>query len=111
MTKWEDDIKDGIYTGLVASAVAAYFYGLSPTVNIRNYVFMPTWAYIGVATTVGTTVSQVFVDSDEPLLAAATSGLFTVGANILVDSPVAPVVAASVAAPTAYMRQYNKNKN
>lgn len=105
---WEEDLKDGIYTGFVAGAIAAYFYGFKPTVNLRNYVSLPTWAYIGVVTSIGTTVSQVFVDADEPLLAAATSGVFTIGANYLAESPVPPVVAATVSAPSAYLRQYNK---
>jgi hypothetical protein len=106
--KWEEDLKDGIYTGLVASAVGAYFYGLKQTVNLQNYVSLPTWVYIGLVTSLGTTISQVFVDADEPLLAAATSGAFTIGANAIVYSPVTPVVAATVSAPAAYLRQYNK---
>ena len=106
----QEDVKDGIYTGLIASALAAYVYGLSSRVNILSYGSMPNWAYIGLATTVGTTISQILVDADEPLLSAAASAAISVGANYLVDSPVSPLIVGVVSGPPALVRQLNKKK-
>jgi hypothetical protein len=108
---YSEDIKDGVYTGLIAAAVAAYYYGFSENVQILSSATVPTFAYIGLSTAVGTTVSQVFVDADEPLLAATVSAICSIGANEIANSPVSPIIVAGVAAPTAFLRQVNKNKN
>lgn len=107
---FSEDIKDGFYTGIIAGAIATYFYGLNKTVQIKNYLTMPTALYIGLSTAVGTTASQILVDADEPLLAASVSGLCTVIANELVDSPVPALAVAAVSAPPALVRQLNKKK-
>ena len=107
----EDDIKDGLYTGIMSSGIAAYIYGLEPRLNILDRLSVPTWAYIGATTAIGTTIAQILVDDNEPFISALFSAGFTVFANYAANSPVTPAIVAAVAAPTAVTRQLYKNKN
>lgn len=104
-----EDIKEGIYVGGIAGAAASLYYGIDKSVFFLQRYQLPVYQYIGMASGIGTMLTNIFIEEDGSFAAAVVSGFLTIAANKMVDSPVTPLIVATVAAPAHLLRQKIKN--
>jgi len=97
-----NDIEESALVGALATGISYAFYGMeSVRIPVLDQNF-PKAAYIGITSFLGSLLSNVLLEYDEPIPAAAASVAFSIGANELVGRPVAPAIIGAVASVPKY---------